>query len=108
MAGPGRYSLDRLFHIRVPKTLVALTMAGVVAGVVLADRQGGAAQVDEPAPEEAVMEGPEGGEDRVVETRQTDEDAGTDQTLKAGESDEVLGDVSLATDATAASALNSI
>ena len=33
MTGPGRISLDRLFRVRVPPVLVAMTTAGVVGGV---------------------------------------------------------------------------
>ena len=33
MTGPGRISLDRLFGVRVPPVLVAMTTAGVVGGV---------------------------------------------------------------------------
>jgi hypothetical protein len=33
MTGPGRISLDRLFRVRVPPVLVAMTAVGVVGGV---------------------------------------------------------------------------
>ncbi|HEY7036506.1 MAG TPA: DoxX family protein [Thermomicrobiales bacterium] len=100
LAGPGRYSLDHLFGIRVPKSLAALTAAGVVAGVVLADRASAPAQQEEPAAEEAAMKGPEGGEDRVVESRPAEVGA----TADTGET----GETAQADDATAASALSSL
>ncbi|MDP8922554.1 MAG: DoxX family protein [Chloroflexota bacterium] len=36
LTGPGRYSLDRLLGIRVPRALTVLTAAGVAAGVAVA------------------------------------------------------------------------
>jgi putative oxidoreductase len=35
MSGPGRYSLDRLLGIRVPRWITALTVLGALAGLVL-------------------------------------------------------------------------
>ena len=75
LTGPGRYSLDRALDLRVPKAVTALAVASVAAGIVLTERQSAAAQAEQPAAEEAVMEGPEGGEDRVIETESTGEDA---------------------------------
>lgn len=37
LAGPGALSLDRAVGIRVPRSLVALTVAGVLAGVLIAE-----------------------------------------------------------------------
>jgi hypothetical protein len=37
MAGPGALSLDRAIGIRVPRSLVALTVAGVLTGVLVAE-----------------------------------------------------------------------
>ncbi|MEA2532129.1 MAG: putative oxidoreductase [Thermomicrobiales bacterium] len=108
LAGPGRYSLDRLFGVRVPKTLVALTMAGVAAGITLADRQSAPATPEEPAPEEAVMEGPKGGEDRVVEARPGAEAPVVGGAPQTGATSQTGDDAGTATDATAASALSSI
>jgi putative oxidoreductase len=95
LAGPGRYSLDRLFGVKVPRSLVALTAAGVVAGVVLADRVPAPAQTEEQETEETT----EGGEDRVLETRQaTDETGATRETTETAGGD----------DASAAAAIASI
>jgi putative oxidoreductase len=107
LAGPGRYSLDRLFQVRVPKSLVALTVAGVAAGVMLADRSSAQAQPEEPATAETVMEGPEGGEDRVVGSRPADVAARANAAGTA-EQEGVTDESAQASDATAASALASL
>jgi putative oxidoreductase len=99
LAGPGRYSLDRLLGVRVPKRLIALTVAGVAAGVILADQASKPAQPEEQETAETATEGA-GGEDRVLETRPA-EDGG----VPAGET---AGETGQATDATAAAALGSI
>jgi len=67
LTGPGRFSLDRALGLRVPLAVSALGVAGVAAGVVLAERRSAPAQETQPAAEEAVMAGPEGGEDRVLD-----------------------------------------
>lgn len=66
LAGPGRYSLDRALGVRVPIAVSALAAASVAAGVALAEWRTAPAQGDQPAAEEAVMAGPEGGEDQVI------------------------------------------
>lgn len=66
LAGPGRYSLDRAFGLKVPTVVAAVVAAGVAAGVILTETQTAAATAESPSPEEAVMEGPEGGQDHVV------------------------------------------
>ncbi len=71
LTGPGRYSLDRALGVRVPAALSALAAAGVVTGVLLAERRTASAQEAQPAAEEAVMAGPEGGEDTILETEPT-------------------------------------
>ncbi|MDP9487506.1 MAG: DoxX family protein [Actinomycetota bacterium] len=71
LAGPGRYSLDRALGLRVPAALSAVAATGVVAGVLLAERRTASAQGAQPAAEEAVMAGPEGGEDTIVESETT-------------------------------------
>jgi len=71
LAGPGRYSLDRALGLRVPAALSAVAATGVVAGVLLAERRTASAQGAQPAAEEAVMAGPEGGEDTILETETT-------------------------------------
>lgn len=62
LTGPGRYSLDRAFGLRVPFAVAALVAAGVAAGIALTETKTAAAQADAPAADEA----PKGGEDRVV------------------------------------------
>ena len=79
LAGPGRYSADRALGLRVPAAVGALTAAGVAAGIFIADRKAPPAQTEEPAAEEAVMEGPEGGEDRVIATEPAAWQSGVDQ-----------------------------
>ncbi len=71
LTGPGRYSLDRALGVRVPAAFSALAAAGVVTGVVLAEWRSASAQQAQPAAEEAVLAGPEGGEDTIVETEST-------------------------------------
>ncbi len=71
LTGPGRYSLDRALGVRVPAAFSALAAAGVVTGVLLAEWRSASAQQAQPEAEEAIMTGPEGGEDKVVETDST-------------------------------------
>lgn len=97
-AGPGRYSLDRLFDVHVPKRLVALTVAGVAAGIMMANRPPAPADREKPAADEAVTEAPQGGEDRVVEARPA----------RTGDQTEPAGETAQAGDATTASALASL
>jgi putative oxidoreductase len=103
LAGPGRYSLDRLFGVHVSKTMIVLTVAGVAAGTMLADRASSPAPDEERAPAEAAATATEGGEDRVVETRQA---AGNPTTT--GETIEPTNETGPADDATAAAALASL
>jgi putative oxidoreductase len=100
LAGPGRYSLDRLLGIRVSKMMVALTAAGVAAGVMLADRVPAPAQSEAQEAAETAPDTTEGGEDLVLETRPS-EDA-------AARTAETTGEAGQADDATAAAALGSI
>jgi putative oxidoreductase len=97
LAGPGRYSLDRLFGVRVPKSIVALSIAGVAAGVMLADRASVPAQAEESTIAETAPAQVEG-EDRLVASRPAD----------TAESTDVTGDAAQTSDATAASALASL
>lgn len=99
LAGPGRFSLDRLFGVRVPKTLVALALAGVAAGIVMAERAAAPEQADEQQTEEMAAEAAEGGEDRVMETRPA-----ADTTAMTRETTETAG----GDDAAAAAAIASI
>jgi putative oxidoreductase len=68
LAGPGRYSLDRAFDVQVSKQLVALTAAGVVAGIALADRTTAPAPSQEATPEVSTAEARSDGEDQVLST----------------------------------------
>lgn len=68
-AGPGRYSIDRTFRLKTPKALAALTLAGVVGGFMYAEQQSRTATPTSPTPQEAVMEGPEGGKDLLIDTQ---------------------------------------
>lgn len=79
LAGPGRYSLDRLLNISMPKAVAGVAIASVAAGVALTEWQSASAQAEQPDAEEAVMEGPEGGEDRVVGTADTAGDGAPDE-----------------------------
>lgn len=67
LTGPGRYSLDELFGIKVPQSLVLLTVVGVAAGVTA-----GILSQPEPAqPQEDEARGPlQGG----TETEQSETD----------------------------------
>jgi putative oxidoreductase len=67
LTGPGRYSLDELFGIKVPQSLVLLTVVGVAAGVTV-----GILSQPEPAqPQEDEARGPlQGG----TETEQSETD----------------------------------
>jgi putative oxidoreductase len=103
LAGPGRFSLDHLLGVRVPKKLVALAIAGVVAGVVAADRASAPAQSEEQQPETTTTEATEAGEDRVMATRPAEDD-----TARAAETTEETGDMAQGNDATSAAALGSI
>lgn len=87
LAGPGRYSLDRAFGVRVPFTPAALAAAGVAAGIVIADRRATAThQAENVAAAAETLAEEVAGEDRVVNIRQAArreadaELAGTDQT----------------------------
>ena len=68
LTGSGRYSLDRAFGLRVPAALSALAAAGVVTGVLIGEWRTASGQQEQPVAEEAVMAGPEGGEDTILET----------------------------------------
>lgn len=59
LAGPGRYSLDAALNLRVPKPLVALTAAGVAAGIVALEltREQPAAQEQAQARDETEAQG---------------------------------------------------
>jgi putative oxidoreductase len=73
--GPGRFSLDRMLGISVPKRLSLLAIGAVAAGIAAAERQQaeqGATGSEDVAPEEAVMESPQGGEDTLVDNRPAD------------------------------------
>ena len=39
LAGPGAFSLDRAIGLRTPRSLIALTAAGVLAGVLIAENR---------------------------------------------------------------------
>ncbi len=69
LTGNGRYSLDRALGVRVPPALALLAGAGVVAGVVLAEQQTGAAK-------RATAEG--GDADGGAATEETDASAGAE------------------------------
>ena len=103
LAGPGRYSLDRLFRVRISKPLVALTAAGVAAGIVMTERASAPAQAEEQDATETIAETTEGGEDRVLETRPTEEHA-----AQTAGTTETAGEARQADDVTAAAALGSI
>jgi putative oxidoreductase len=84
LAGPGRYSLDRVIGLRVPKTITALAVAGVAAGIALTERQPEAAEseqpasaeseqqtsaeTEQPASDESTLAASDGAEDRVAVT----------------------------------------
>jgi putative oxidoreductase len=72
ITGPGRYSLDRAFSIRVPDAVAALAGAGVVAGIALGElrsRQEAAVQARaETTTAEAQAE-----DDRLIESRPASE-----------------------------------
>lgn len=103
LAGPGRYSLDRLFGVHVSRTMIAMTAAGVAAGIMLADRAPAPTQDEEQEPAEAAADATEGGEDRVLETRQS-----ADNSARTGEITETANETGQADDATAAAALVSL
>lgn len=103
LAGPGRYSLDRLLGVRVPKRLVALTAAGVVTGVMLATQATESAQPEEQEIGETAAKPSEGGEDRLLGTRHA-----ADGTIQTAETHETTDTDAQANDATSAAALASI
>lgn len=59
LAGPGRYSLDQAFGIRVPKTLAAVAFVGTLAGVAYGLMQGPAPTAQQ---EDTAREGLQSGE----------------------------------------------
>lgn len=69
LAGPGRYSLDRVLGFTVPRTVTALAAGAVVAGIMIANRPKEEEQPEQASADEAAMEEPESGEDRIVETQ---------------------------------------
>jgi putative oxidoreductase len=107
LAGPGRYSLDRLFGVRVPTSLVALTIAGVAVGVMRAERASPPAQSEEETAGEAAADGAEAGEDRLVETRPAG-GAGTDETVGGNQTATTAGENAEGDDAASTAALASL
>jgi len=103
LAGPGRFSLDHLFGVHVPKKVVALAIAGVAAGILIADQAPALVQPAAEETEATAAETTEGGEDRVVETRPAEDGA-----ARAEETSEATGDAAQENDATSAAALGSI
>jgi putative oxidoreductase len=103
LAGPGRFSLDRVFGLRAPRSLVVLTAVGVAAGVMQAARKATQAQTEESAAEPAAASAD--GEDRVVESRPAEAVSASDQ--PEGQA-EWTGEAAEADDATGASALASL
>jgi putative oxidoreductase len=70
LAGPGRYSLDHAFGVRVPPALAVLAGVGVAAGIAMTEyRAAQAPEQPDHAETDASQEQPAGGEDRVVETQ---------------------------------------
>jgi len=68
LTGPGRYSLDKVFGIKVPTALVALTAAGVAAGLAV-----GLLTREQPAQEEQ-PQAAKGESVAEFEARQPDEE----------------------------------
>jgi putative oxidoreductase len=75
LTGPGRYSLDRAFHIEVPRSAAALTVAGVAGGIYLANRIYTAAQEQALADVNAGVDAAQAGEDRPIAPPPTSETA---------------------------------
>jgi putative oxidoreductase len=69
LAGPGRYSLDHVLKIKMPKTVTALATTGMVAGIITANWARKRVEEQKPTVEKDVIERPEGTEDRIVEAR---------------------------------------
>jgi putative oxidoreductase len=63
LTGPGRYSLDRVLGVRIPKAVTALAVAGVAAGIYMSEQvkppaETGAAQVEQAAEDRAISSQP--------------------------------------------------
>jgi putative oxidoreductase len=73
MTGPGRYSVDNLLGIRMPRWVTAATIAGVATGTVvaLATREPVPAPAEEPEPEEALAAAAAASDEREVELQAT-------------------------------------
>jgi hypothetical protein len=73
MLGPGRWSVDGLLRIRLPRWMAAATAAGVVAGtaVALATRRPAEEQAEQQAQQEteALAEAEASAQEREVELR---------------------------------------
>jgi putative oxidoreductase len=106
LTGPGRYSLDRLFGVRVPPALAALTGAGVAAGIALAEyrvAQGESDADTEAHPDTAAaaedtledfIEQPADGEDYLIATQSLDDIPNTDRFAPATfDTDDTLSDL---------------
>lgn len=79
LTGPGRYSLDRAFGIEVPRSVAALTVAGVAGSIYAANRIYTTAQEQALAEANAGTEAAQSGEDSVIAPPPTSETEATDR-----------------------------
>jgi putative oxidoreductase len=85
MTGPGRYSLDRVLGLRVPKTVTAMAAASVAAAVVMAEQVSAPAKTEAPAQEQRTPDTQSAGEDRVQTEAMREPAAARDSTWAEGE-----------------------
>ena len=83
LTGPGRYSLDHAFGVKVRPIVALLTAAGVAAGVALTESQTAKARAAQPAVEEPAAAGP-AAEVPVADGMTAEEALAADTSLEGG------------------------